>query len=843
MKRKKRGNSLIVVITTCMFVTSVSAATLTMVAGNYKARAVESKRVENLYSSDSGLDVAYNVIGKTFDAAAKYGYYEVEALKREDINRDSITENNNRYRACKTEIRNSLNRINMLKEQSSITSSQNNEIAHLNKVIEDDYKEINEIINDEFKRTFQNFINGTNIEGISETDENNTYKLSKYIWNGNYVNEITYNSANNDTPFTFTTVKVKYPENSTPKLWIPENGVSNQDGVIENSNGLSYNDGKFTITVKSRFKTQNENENAIGANSRIVQATYTMSVPNYDDIFYKQDGGELHEYLALKDRALTIGGDMNVGSEPGVYDTNLNVNKGEVFVNGNPDKSTSERVYGKYFGGIILNNVNSILFGDNVITRGTFNIRDQVGSAGHPAEIKGDLYARNIYAGTENGQNYTDKAYLKVDNDAVMDNDLALKATNTHVTIKNFYGINDKNIYYDDNNGNRILNGDSNPNDKARTSSSIIINGYTDTNGGNPSSVQITDKAYIMGTAHIATDGDYQTGESTAVKNKGKANYEAYSVPWDSSDTPENFIYDNPLQVLDESNVFKKAKHFVNYWTGKEVDTGGIYLPKDNIYSVGAIVYKHKDLALSQDIVEITNPNYSADLEGDNGEITSKRIKFASIVYKFGKEATTDDEKKEMLSSYDSLGTNSTKVSDFMTLSNDTVRDKYSLGDDKYRLDDEINSVGEKAIFNCDPQNTIVIQGAHASKSYDPRVYKVIDASTDREVRAVIASKGDVIIDGDVNFHGSIITDRGTKSDGKTTGNLTVTGNVLINYDEDTIDRIQAQNYILFNNVFGSNMLGEEESTPVQTNQHIDITNMNYDLKKFLQSGKWKIIN
>jgi len=65
MKRKKRGAALIVVIIVFMFVFTVSMAMLSMVASNYKARVAESKRVENLYASDSGLDVAYNIIGKT----------------------------------------------------------------------------------------------------------------------------------------------------------------------------------------------------------------------------------------------------------------------------------------------------------------------------------------------------------------------------------------------------------------------------------------------------------------------------------------------------------------------------------------------------------------------------------------------------------------------------------------------------------------------------------------------------------------------------------------------------------------------------------------------------------
>ena len=62
-----------------MFVFTVSTAMLSMVASNYKARVAESKRVENLYASDSGLDVAYNIIGKTFDAATKYANLKVTA--------------------------------------------------------------------------------------------------------------------------------------------------------------------------------------------------------------------------------------------------------------------------------------------------------------------------------------------------------------------------------------------------------------------------------------------------------------------------------------------------------------------------------------------------------------------------------------------------------------------------------------------------------------------------------------------------------------------------------------------------------------------------------------------
>ena len=37
-----------------------------------------------------------------------------------------------------------------------------------------------------------------------------------------------------------------------------------------------------------------------------------MLVPNYKDIYFQNSSGDLHEYLATKDRALTINGNMNV---------------------------------------------------------------------------------------------------------------------------------------------------------------------------------------------------------------------------------------------------------------------------------------------------------------------------------------------------------------------------------------------------------------------------------------------------------------------------------------------------------------------------------------------------
>ena len=113
-------------------------------------------------------------------------------------------------------------------------------------------------------------------------------------------------------------------------------------------------------------------------------------------------------------------------------------------------------------------------------------------------------------------------------------------------------------------------------NAKAESSSSIIVN------GNNNSSININNSAYLMGTAHIATAGDYQTAESGAVKG----NYIAYSVPLTDEQKikygitgTEQFIYDTPLQLLDPNPAIypgaktdqdAKEQHFIDYWDGRK---------------------------------------------------------------------------------------------------------------------------------------------------------------------------------------------------------------------------------------------------------------------------------
>ena len=77
MRNKKSGSSLVVVTIVMGILFTIGTAVLGLTASNYKVRINESKRIENLYASDSGLDVTYNIIAKTSQAAIKNSIVEL----------------------------------------------------------------------------------------------------------------------------------------------------------------------------------------------------------------------------------------------------------------------------------------------------------------------------------------------------------------------------------------------------------------------------------------------------------------------------------------------------------------------------------------------------------------------------------------------------------------------------------------------------------------------------------------------------------------------------------------------------------------------------------------------
>lgn len=803
-----------------MFVTTVCAAFLSMVTSNYYGRVSESRRAQNLYNSESGLDVTYNIISKTVEAANVYGVNEVKELEEDvkDMDYDDYTSLETEKPGLSAEQRRNRRDLYALYadieywKYYSDESSDRGE-GKKNRSAETDKEDIDKLINKVFRDNFKVFIRDNLKTSIEENKyiefEDKDGDIQPKDEELKIEDAIVYMGKEPDDEINFVP-KGDEATNIDRTLKV-ESDYDEDEGEIEyGEHDLKIhfnNEEESPITVTSEFATNTSERNIsrIGENLRIIEANYSIRVPNYKEVAFKESIEDVDNDIE-KIVGLTIGGDLNVD-----HVNKLNVT-GDIFVRGNEFTGTMDktnRTVDKYSGGIILNNdigsKKTINFNDNVFTRGTFNLKNNV-----DVKVKGDLYARNIYAG--DGNNPSKDSALTIDKEAVIDNDLTMKANDTTIKLNDFYGINEKNTRYENESvtNSNYINTTSDKG-KERTSSSIIINGPCE-----DSEIQLTNTAYIMGVAHINTEDGYQTGESIAVKDNNDANYKAYSEQVNEND---KFKYDSPLQVLDEWNVFKKANHFYNYWKPQEsnANSGGIIIPpKDGIEmnkrirSLGAIVYKESKNGPSK----VLNSNYN--LNDEESILKTKRIEYAKKVYTLGQTAKSDN---DILALYNSIGDGADEVSNLL-----------ANIDDDYELEHKDNNGKEFAMFCENEGKTIVIKGENSKEDYeeDNDNIIVINAKENKDVNAVIVTMGKVIIDGDVNFRGNIIAN----------GDLEVLGRsnstVNIRYDEVITKNIQKSNGEVFNNVFGPKSGGEKLE-----NKTVDIRSNSSD---FLTTKLWKII-
>ncbi|HCW52356.1 MAG TPA: hypothetical protein DG753_01135 [Clostridium sp.] len=715
IKRKNKGSSLIFVVIIFSSILIISTGMLSMVAGNYNGRVTENKRVENLYGSESGLDIAHNVVAKIIENANKYSYNEVDELK------DKFADSGDK----------------------------------------------DKLINDAFREKFKEYINGHLKDNIQGTK-------GKY-YSADLKDEFTVDYGG---------ALIEFEAN--------ESESNNLKWVLKGEQG--DDDKEYTeFNLISEFKSDSQDigVSKVGTNERKIKVSYSIEVPNYEEVTFKRS--RVKE--TIKDiPGITIGGNMKVeGSD-------LNI-KGDVFVQGNDisDLAMENRTYKKYDSGIILDNSKSsqsnINFDNSVYTRQTFNIQNNVN-----VNVNGDLYAKNLYAGNPEDGSKTTNSKFKLSNDnnkLVLDNDLAIKANNTDITVRNFYGISDK------------TDEDS---QKVRKSSSIIINNYKD----DTCKLTIENEAYIAGVAHIDTDNSYQTGESVAVKG----NYNAYSVPVDRSD---NYPYDDTFDTsqslqLINGDVEQKAKHFYEYWKDKlsgdnKVDCGGVVFNNiQNVHSIGAIV--------SDNGSKVYNANF--DLENFESVLNEKREDYANKVYKMDFD---NESKNHDLQDYDGTELNAVKVNDYIG---------FNQMDAKY----EINKDDEKKDVIFSKNKSIVLKGSYKNENgqsidnndteYDPNNYIVLDLTSNPDLQSVIICDKDVIIDGNVNLTGDIITN----------GNLIIKGNgkVNINYDKDVTNKIENSNTQMFKDLFGSKYVEDKAE------ENILYSNINSNSIDFIKTKSWKIL-
>lgn len=708
IRKKKRGSTFVIVIVVMAIIFTTGTTILAVTANDYKMRINESKKLQNLYEADSGLDVVENIIIKTSQEAIKYADKEVkkEFTKLED--KDRSKENLNKafskyfFEFIETERK-------VKYENGTISSENVKPLKHLisNKQI------IESVGSDGMSLNLKEVGSGREftIEIISP-DGTDGYKVIK---NGDIIESISI-------------------------------------GVISN---FESTEGEFK-------------------NKKTVSTSFKITAPEYNS-----EVKAIGIYPVFDGKAITADGNMEVTGG------DLNIT-GDIWIKGdNKLGEKPEYTFDKYIGGIKLENTKFNIDG-NIYTANTFHLKDKVKEN---SIVNGDIYAKNVYVGKEINSISSDRNNVTFKKDVVVNNDLALNATNSKVIIENnFYGINDKTTEIDTAN-------------KALNSSSIIINDITK-DATQKSTIRVENDSYIMGVAYLNAgvdeDGEkYQTGESVAVKG----NYLAYTDVKDILNGQQNVTlkYYSPLQLLEskgeDSSAAMKAEYFAGYYKDNtnyyKFNDGGVNL-KGTVKSVGTSV---KDSSGNIQKSNITSKDLNL--------VNEQRNEFARNVFAMG-DATglgkTLDKLYENQAVARTVGGDSGEI-DFNKIKNTNIKDNNGV----LVLKKVDNPKGEEKL----EINSNEILGIGK-----------ID-------KGLIITNCDIVINDKFNFIGNIIT----------TGNITFegSGEKNITYDPQVIRNILSSNYNTLKNIFKSSDAKREE---------IKVTSASelYSNDKFLTKSLWRIV-
>lgn len=786
MKKRKKGSSLIVVVMIFGFLVVFAGGMLAMTAGEYKLRSSESKRVENLYGAESGIDVVQNLIGKTFEAAVKYSNIKIEKFK---TGKDEYINNNDSKNylvnaAAKEEAEKEIQLIN---SNTSLKDSEKaDKIKAAQDVINDSKSKMDEALNKEFKIQFNEFIKPLDsTKKYVEQVGKNQDELRKAISTNSYIKSFNNDGSVNET------AQVQFDTDSIPEIFYykdkktTDDGKTNYDGIQpldkdSNQSQKSEDITKYKVKITSEFKSSNGNN---GENKRTVQVNFELIVPDYKDTKYSENKKvELKDYPAISQKLMTIDGNMNI-------DTNNSSNPinfyGNVHITGDSNTAGnygSSIAYTKYKGGLSISNSTVNFMKGYLATGETFNVESN-------SKVNADnIYARNIYIGIKDGQSQADSSDITVKGSVFTDNDLTLKADNSHVTMDSFYGLNDKNVKTNDST------------QKDRTSSSILVNGEKG------SSLTVKTNAVIMGVGYINASDGYMTGESTAVKG----NYLAYADPTDYPNV-ELKQYGN-LQLLDDKalTVFQKSDKFKKYWENQTgFNDGGISLPAedDATISTGAFFFKDKE-----GNINIKPGNSTIDVQSKVG---TQRKDYGNKVYRLGKGVVNEDYYNDESGKW-------------------TVGNKvhFDVDSSKYNLNEQ-NSKKYKLIFNSDSNKTIVLKGRNDSSKE-----AIVDNGNEIDVygslvNAVIITNGNVKVEGSLKFIGNIIA----------SGNVTISGDEQkdLVYDNNVSNIIQADNIDLINEIF-KDTSSETLSSYINTSENSEGDISQYSVNNYLKTKLWKIV-
>lgn len=779
---------------------TVGTAVVSATSIGYKNQINESKRAQNLYSSESGLDVTYNVIAKTIESAINLSNEAVNELLYET------------YKLIESE-REAVKNGSNLKFPTNVGDNSKS------RIIKDDLtlnrEELKKVENEIFQSAFCLIMKDN---------------IIKCITNGEYLKSITsFTEYFIKNVVNVTEIKINEPEKIFTKIHYENNIEPNITATIVGGiPSLDDKDKEIELDITSQFysgiekedkstvrdyTTNSEMESQPGKQERVINLKYKITVPVYNPTNTTKKVQIIKR--PVFDNSFAIDGNLYLsGSQVDI--------EGDLYVKGTDIKQSEingldQNVFDKYKNGIIIEtngtstqDSTNVNIEGNVVTTKSISMRDYTNLT-----MNGDIYASNLHLGK-----YTNEANASNNigtNIAInknvssnkkanlyLSNDLSIYADHSTVSLNRFYGLND---ITDNSLG------------KDRSSSSIIVNSRDDVN------LNIKDKAYILGTAYINTDNKYQTGESIAVKG----NYLAYTTSLEGEKIGETnndyenieFQYDKPLQLVSkingaDVNIISKAQYFEDYAKNEEnkakLNLVSVSLPNDT-YSIGAYINGNTIKGSSGNLAD-TMLN----------TIKSEKDKFAKKVYGFGIASADFDNPPT------SIETGLKSVTTELLLGNLPNIYNEMIAPNDYRV-----------VFNKEKNKNVILVGNNSKVKVDELKSDinniVIDLSKNNEAKftGLIMTNGSVEVYGELQIRGSIIA----------AGNLVCNNDNAIKkfiYDSKVVKEIIA---IYYEQLYKE---GSNDTVIVKpTDEYTETVEIEYDsskqhnVKDYIKQSLWNI--
>ena len=787
MKRglKKKGSSLVAVLVICSIILVTATTMIGVATTDVRMRMNESKKLQNMYKADSGLEIFNNIILKDSEAAIVYAQNKVQA---NNLIGGAIANTSDE------DIYNTLNKdfkAYFIKALISGVTVTNEGTITGNQSLDDQY---NNIAVD--SRTDETII-------IDQSTTNPVSTLLVSLKNYRYIKSLdAVTGITNEYKDAFGTA-----EKPVIKVF-----------------DIKYNDAEKSIkfTIRSSFSCAETSTTKL-ANKKVIETSFKITAPEYADIINRTNSSGEIDIMAPYSNVLTVDGNLDINSS-------LTLG-GNTWVKGDANTAASQNqsiVFSKYNGGIKLASGKNITtnpvattgttYQGNIYTAGTFSLVN-----GSTATLSGNLYSSNTYIGPSSTNDSSSRDNTITVGDMITYNDLGINSLASKINMNNYYGINSTTT--NSTNGGK--------NNASKRSSCIIINNYN-----MDSKLKINNDAYIAGVAYINTgnensdNGEYETGESIAVRGNYKAYQEALTQIGETTINP-GFKYYDPVNLLETINgqvatVQNKRDYFNEYYQNNVFKDGKVTIG-GRVYSTGAIV---------------TTDNKNAnDLDIQDVNVINARRTYAQTVLSMNSdlsEAQLDNVYNDGVVTKTVKGSNGTAA----VVNFDAMDPGVSVS---------VSNPGQglvNALSNCayvlgnDENETIVISPGRISVEghTEPptgtactQCFNFAQENGEDIVNAVIITKGNVKIEDGVNFKGCIIAGGNVEVEEGTEG-------VELTYNASVVGQIITVNHL--SNYFNENMTVVERLTVNNGDIiNIDPTETNsYNVDGVVNKGLWKLI-